>query len=361
MSINLNNDKIKILICDDNRTFRRILGMTIKKYPEFDIIGEAGNGTEASELIEKLSPDVVLLDIEMPEKNGIDVLKDLKKISLKSPCQIIVISASNNNEHNADITLTCLAEGAFDFIKKPVSSSFQDNISELENLLITRIRLAHSKNLLKTKIITGHIEFPAKKAERIFNKPINLIAIGISTGGPIALETIVKNLPEDFPAPVVIIQHMPANFTLSLAKRLNKLTALQAQELKENMPLKKGNIYIAPGAKHTILRKSPLNNQFFFSYKDIPPVNHCKPSVDVFFNSLANHYNNDMIFIIMTGMGNDGLEGLKNLKEKDAYIIAQDEATSAVWGMPGSAVEAGIVNEVLPLDKISSRLVQLCN
>jgi len=352
-------EKIKVFIADDNNFFRKILKLVLLKYPEFSVIGESDNGIDAYENIMRVTPDIVLLDNEMPGKNGIDVLKDLKIHKLA--CQTIMISAKDKSDKNVDLTINCLMEGAFDFIRKPKSISFEDNVKELEETLIIKMRLAQSKNLLKNKISKLPPSLKKTIAVKVkFQLPIKLVAIGISTGGPGALETLLKMMPPGFEVPIVIIQHMPPNFTLSLAKRLNSVCTLNVQELNEGTVLKKRNVYIAPGGKHTILRKSPLTNEFFFSFKDIPPVNHCKPSVDVFYFSLCNHTNNDMIALIMTGMGNDGVNGLKNLKEKKAYIIAQDEETSTVWGMPGAAVEAGVTDEVLPLDKIAGRLDELC-
>ncbi len=230
-------EKIKIVIADDNRTFRRIIAAIINKHSELEIVGEAADGNEALNTVQKLMPDVLLLDIEMPEKNGIEVLKEIKKISF--PCEVIVISAKNFTEKNADITLTCLFEGAFDYINKPQSSSYEENISELENTLIIKIMLAYSKKLFKNRKILPQVKETVLKKQigYIFTKPINLIAIGISTGGPTALEELIKQLPVDFKVPIVIIQHMPPNFTLALAKRLNQISKVPVQELKENIVL----------------------------------------------------------------------------------------------------------------------------
>jgi two-component system chemotaxis response regulator CheB len=325
---------------------RKLIADILKKDPEIEIIGQAVNGKEAIEKAKVLKPDVITLDIEMPEMDGISALKILKK---ELP-QTKIIMFSSLTQEGAKATIEALSLGAYDFVPKPSTKSFLESVKKIENDLLPKIKGITSSKEIKSFKIT-----PSQK----LLKPglFRILGIGVSTGGPQTLIEIFKGIPKNFPSPILIVQHMPPLFTKQLADRLDKISPLQVKEAEDGEAIKEGVVYIAPGDYHMEVVKE--NTQKYIKLHQGPPVNNCRPAVDVLFNSLAEIYNGSSLVLILTGMGRDGAEGAKKVKLKGGGVIAQDAQTSVVFGMPRAVIEAGLADEVLSLSEIPKRLREL--
>lgn len=367
------NHKVKILVVDDSITYRQILMTVIDRIADAECIGTAASGQIALRKANTLQPDLVLLDVVMPDMDGVETLRQIKQAH--PDMEAIMISSFDMD--NAKETLRSLEIGALDFIAKPKTASAEEGINELAKYLQPLIHLVETK---KYASLSRHAKAPAIKktvaaplsasavsstrepiALRTHDrrqKKIDLIAIGISTGGPKALDYLVPRLNAALPCPVVIVQHMPPMFTESLAAKLDATTALKVAEAKGGEKLSSGHIYIAQGGKHLVI-KEKLNDGFYLALNENPPVNNCRPAVDVLFRSVATTFKGRVLAVVMTGMGRDGTEGVKMLKRNDCHCIAQDEASSVVWGMPGSVVASGLANEVVPLEQLADKINQL--
>ncbi|MCW3172659.1 protein-glutamate methylesterase/protein-glutamine glutaminase [Shewanella subflava] len=338
---------IKVLVIDDSAFMRQLLTHMLDADDNIIVVGEAEDPYEARELIKQLSPDVLTLDVEMPKMDGLAFLRNLMRLR---PMPVVMVSSLT--QKGADVTLEALSLGAIDYVAKP-KNNHKNSLALFQNNLIYKVLAA------------GQITFDAPPPIR-HNLPTNsdisnkfknrLIAIGASTGGIEAIQTLLTPLPANLP-PVVITQHIPPVFSTSFAARLNKNCNLNVIEAQGGEKLTAGNVYIAPGDRHLVIIRDGAH--FKTKLLNSDPVNRHKPSVDVLFNSVAEHAAKTSIGIILTGMGNDGSQGLLNMRQKGAYTIAQDQASSVVWGMPGSAVEMNAANEVLPLADISSKLLTL--
>lgn len=351
--------KIRVLIVDDSAFMRKILSDIINSNESIEVIGTAKNGKEAISEIKKIKPDVVTLDVEMPIMDGLTALKHIMN---DTPVPILMLSSLTKD--GADATIKALQYGAVDFIPKP-TSIFKVNADEMKKHLIEKILIA-SKVKLKPKI--NYIQ-PSNtlnyrnKSKTTFNKlNINtnslkkIIAIGTSTGGPRALQTILPSIPQNIDASLVIVQHMPAGFTKSLAERLNSISQIEVKEAANDDILLPGHAYIAPGDNHMKIIKENNNYKIKLT-KDIPISGH-RPSVDYMMDSIAKLNISNVIGVILTGMGSDGAKALKNLKNNNCYIIAQDEETCVVFGMPKAAIKLGIVDKVVPINKISEEIIK---
>lgn len=349
-------EKSKILIVDDSRIFRSILESIFSREEDMEVIGSVWNGKKALEVIDQVKPDFITLDVEMPEMNGIEMLRSLQEMYKTKPQeeQICVIMVSRLTRQGAASTVAALELGAYDFVEKIEAPNQEEGIAFLKEQLLTRIR-AYQKNKADKKII--RVPFPAAKTTvpgpletEGHLPPVRAVLIGISTGGPQALSQMLPVLSSRITQPIFIVQHMPLLFTASLAESLGKKCEHTVMEAKDNVIVLDKHIYIAPGGQHLIFRK--FQDGVITSISDQPPENGFKPSVDVMFRSGAAVYGGNALGIIMTGMGSEGSQSLRHLKREGAYIIAQDEATSVVWGMPGAACATGFVDEVVPLNKI---------
>jgi len=356
---------INILIVDDSLIFRKIVQKCLNGEEDIQVIGSVRNGVKAIEFIKNQRPDLVTLDIEMPEMNGIDTLRAVQVLNAANenlpPIGVIMLSAFTKK--GADITIKALENGAFDFITKPEGNDQHKNLSTLRRQLLAKIRYftsrrIASRNRLAIPPLKPQEEIEAKMEKPKPKAPVSIIThtrfkailIGVSTGGPRALMTLLPDLCQRIDIPVMIVQHMPPKFTESLAESLNAKTRFQVIEAKNNQTIEQRHVYIAPGGKHMLIRKK--HSQISIQTNDNPPVHGCRPSVDILFQSAADVLGRDVIAVILTGMGTDGTEGLSSLKKHGVHVIAQDEASSVVWGMPGSAVRAGLVDDVQPLEKI---------
>jgi len=352
-----------ILIVDDSLIFRKIVQKCLEGEDDIQVIGSVRNGLKAVEFIKSQRPDLVTLDIEMPEMNGIQTLSAIQEINTAdetfAPIGVIMLSAFTKK--GADITIKALEAGAFDFITKPEGNDQQKNYSTLRRQLLAKIRYFTSRRIASQNkqcppVIIKEESVPEKEETK---EPVTLITqtkykailIGVSTGGPRALMSLIPDLCQRTNIPVMIVQHMPPKFTESLAESLNSKSRFQVVEAKNNQVIKNEHVYIAPGGKHMLVKKKGA--ELIIHTNEDPPIHGCRPSVDVLFQSASHVYGKDVIAVILTGMGTDGTEGLSYLKQRGVYVIAQDEASSVVWGMPGSAVRAGLANDIQPLDKIA--------
>jgi two-component system chemotaxis response regulator CheB len=339
---------VRVLIVDDSAVVRKLLCEALANNAAVTVAGTASNGTIALAKIPQLNPDVITLDIEMPGLNGIQTLVEIRKLYPKLP----VIMCSTLTERGAAITLEALSAGASDYVTKPSNSeSLHSALEQLRQELVAKI-LGLTNRF--TPAVSLLARAPLKKKPG--GQPIGILAIGASTGGPNALGEVIPHLPADFPVPVVIVQHMPPVFTRLLADRLNSCSPLSVREGEAGKLLEPGQVWIAPGNYHmTVARRGTAA---VLNLNQEPPENSCRPAVDVLFRSVAQTYGASVLAVVMTGMGSDGARGALHIRESGGGILVQDEATSIVWGMPGSVVEAGVVDKICPLTEISQEIVR---
>lgn len=357
--------KIRVLVVDDSPVMRRLLTEALKVDREIEVVGTATNGREALERARVLKPDVITLDIEMPVMDGLTALKELRRIYP----QARVIMFSSLTEKGAKATIQALSLGAFDFVTKPSSKSLSESFKRIKEELIPKIKTAAPKVAPRLVARSPQISRPTVARPSVYPTattgrrrvcPVGgreVVAIGVSTGGPKALSDILPQLPTGFPAPILIVQHMPPLFTAQLAQRLDQISKLKVVEASQGMSVVPGRVFIAPGDHHMEVRETG-GARIIHLHKG-PPENSCRPAVDVLFRSVAKVYGGRSVGVILTGMGQDGLKGAQVLKEKGALIIAQDEATSVVYGMPRAVVEAGLADWVLPLPEIPKILQKI--
>jgi len=338
--------KIKVLIVDDSAFIRVLLTEILNSCEQIEVIATAENPLDAREKIKKHVPDVITLDVEMPEMDGITFLKNIMRLR---PMPVIMVSTLT--QAGADITIEALETGAFDFIAKP-TTDVKSKLTELADELIEKVIAASGCNTLALEKSTSRGGKPLK-ASKVSGR-FELITIGASTGGTEAIRDVITCLPDNLP-PIVMAQHIPDTFSTSYAKRLNRESNMKVRELRSSTRLSPGYAYLAPGSHH--LRIEKQSGELWGVLDDGDKVNRHKPSVEVLFNSIADLKISQSMGILLTGMGKDGAEGLKNLRNIGATTIAQDEASSVVWGMPGAAVAIGAAEKVLALNKIAEYIV----
>jgi two-component system, chemotaxis family, protein-glutamate methylesterase/glutaminase len=363
--------KARVLIVDDSRIFRSALESSLSGQDEIEIVGSVFSGEKAMEFIEASSPDVVTLDVEMPGMGGLATLKAIRRLNAAAPPgnEVGAIMVSAHTKRGADVTLQALQAGAFDFIAKPSGPRPEDNLNSLRAQLLNKIhafmaareRASSAGGPAKTPASPLAPEATAANRSRWLqaagNRPVGAIVVASSTGGPKALETLIPSLIQRVELPILVVQHMPPRFTRSLAESLGRMSQGTVLEAGDGEPVRAKTAYIAPGGKHLLVRK--VNNQLVTALNEQPPENGCRPSADVLFRSAAAMFGAAAVAIVLTGMGRDGTAGLGAIKRAGGYAIAQDEATSVVWGMPGSAVEAGLADEILPLGHIAAAVETL--
>ena len=366
----MTEDTIRVLVVDDTVTYRKIIGDVLAGVSGIEVVGTAANGKIALTKIEQLRPDVVTLDLEMPEMDGLDVLRHLKQ----SGSDVGAIVLSGTSVHGAKATMTALDLGAFDFVAKPAGGTPEENIRMLQQELRPKIE-AFARTRHVHKILYGHGPSPpvgiapppstdendvARRMRRIVDDAtgrVEVVAVGISTGGPQALNRMLPRLPANLAAAVLIVQHMPPLFTKSLADDLEKRCALTVSEAVEGQPVTPGHVLIAPGGKQMKITRD--GGQATVRITDDPPENSCRPSADYLFRSVTRVYGPNAVGVIMTGMGNDGAQGCRQMKQRGAAIIAQDEASCVVFGMPREPIKEGIVDIVAPLDEIAAEIIRM--
>jgi len=367
--------KLRVLVVDDTIVYRKSVSDIIAEIPGVELAGVAHNGKIALEKIASTKPDLLTLDIEMPVMNGLEVLAELKR---KHP-QIGAIMLSTLTADGSEMTLKALELGAFDFLLKPQSKNLVEGKKEIRRLL-EPILDAYAKSKSGWHLRTTKPSFPKPSTSspgalstsatiaggRVMTKPATvqrrtkseIVTIGISTGGPNALNNMLPKLPRDINVPILIVQHMPPVFTKSLAASLDKKCQLTVKEAEDREPLQPNVIYIAPGGKQMKLVAATDGTHRLIKITDDPPENSCKPSVDYLFRSIGDYYVGRTTAVIMTGMGSDGTKGLEVLKNKGAHIIAQDEASCVVYGMPKAPTERGLADVVVPLDRIADEIMK---
>jgi len=343
--------KIRVLIIDDSALVRSLLTEMINREPDLEAIGAAPDPLVAREMIRALNPDVLTLDIEMPKMDGLDFLERLMRLR---PTPVVMVSTLT--ERGADATLRALELGAVDFIAKP-RLGIAAGLGALAHDICEKIRVAARVRMRRHTSAPGPVVVgaPEKPKQAAFSRVSTekLIVIGASTGGTEAIREVLQQLPADSPA-VLITQHMPAGFTRSFAARLNGLCRITVSEAVDGERILPGHAYIAPGDHHLRLAKSGAN--YLVAIDNGPPVNRHRPSVEVLFKSVAALAGPNALGVMLTGMGSDGARAMLEMKHAGSFNIAQDEATSIVFGMPREAIACGAVDEVLPLQKIAPRL-----
>lgn len=373
---------IKILVVDDSAFMRKVLSDLFKSQPDFEVVDIGRNGAEAVEKVKQHSPDVVTLDVEMPVMDGLTALEQIMAVK---PTPVVMVSSLT--KAGADATIKALSLGAVDFVAKSAGSI--SRIDEIEKDLLQKCREAagvSGNRLRATVAAVKPVILPERTAPAAPEKPLIvekvlnvdkaapsmtrttsvssaisgvddwIVAIGTSTGGPRALQEVLTRLPGNLPCPTVIVQHMPPGFTKSLAERLNTLSELTVKEAADNDKLVAGTVYIAPGDFHLTLRRE-TSGTYVKLNKD-PAIGGLRPAVDPMMVSVAETYGTKAVGVILTGMGHDGAKGMKAIKRLQGRTIAEDQSTSVVFGMPKAAIEAGVVDSILPLQQVAEGIVQ---
>lgn len=347
--------RLKILIVDDSRIFRSAIEEGLRREENIEVVGSVWNGIKALEFIKATPPDLVTLDIQMPDMDGLQTLEAIQELNKTRSAeqQIGVIMLSSYTQKGADITVRALEMGAFDFIPKPEGVNLRENIQQLCQQLVVKIRQYGEKSHPAIIAATPSVRPPLQKDERIYVPTgVHAILIGVSTGGPRALAEILPPICALVDVPILIVQHMPPTFTESLAKSLDSKCRYKVAEGRHEETVLRRHAYIAPGGRHMELVNGSKRNEVKIRIHDKPPLKGCRPSVDVLFASAAGVYGKNTVAVILTGMGADGTEGAGVLKQRGACILAQDEESSVVWGMPGSVINAGLADKVFPLQEI---------
>lgn len=348
--------KKRVLLVDDAVVIRKTLSVAIAQDRDLEVAGTAVNGRVALAKFAVLRPDIVLLDFEMPEMDGLETVRELRKVNTRVP----IIMFSTLTERGAAVTLEALSLGATDYVAKPSNVDMATTLEAISRELIPKIRaLCHLPDLnrliLPASPFSGRTPPTALSSRPRLFAPVQVVAIGVSTGGPDALARLLPSLPSNFPAPIVIAQHMPAIFTSLLAARLAAKSALPVRECVSGEPLTPGCAIVAPGDFHMVVSRE--DGQLRLKTHQGPKENFCRPSVDVLFHSIASIFGERSLAVILTGMGQDGLKGCEHLHGLGARIYVQDESSSVVWGMPGFVARSGLADKILPLDQIGAEIV----
>ncbi len=350
----------KILVVDDSALMRRVLCDIINSDTRFQVADKATNGLEAFDLISRNTYDAVVLDVNMPKMNGLDLLRKLRKYRIS----VRIMMASTDTREGAQTTLDALELGALDFIHKPDNAAdcrvdtFRENLLRILSVVVESrppVYETPEQQEQKTQTNRRMVDILQRNTAKIPGK--KLVAIASSTGGPKALQDVIPKLPAGLDAPVLLVQHMPKGFTASLADRLNALSEVTVKEAADGMTLESGTVYIAKGGQHMNVRTSP-GGQYTIRLSDEPNREGVKPCANYMYESLMDSGFDNIVCVVMTGMGADGTEGIRNLEsKKKVHVIAQDQATSTVYGMPKSVVSAGLADQVVPLDKIAQEII----
>jgi len=357
------SNKIKVLIVDDSSLIRKLLSEILASDSGIEVVGTAQDPFAAREKIKQLQPDVITLDVEMPRMDGITFLKNLMRLH---PIPVIMISSLT--EKGADVTLEALESGAIDFVSKP-KLDLAHSLPEYTQEIVSKVKAAANANVhavMHTPSSIGEVaaknsadvilEKNNRATKKHFKTTDTIIALGASTGGTEAIKEVLMRMPADAPG-MVISQHIPEAFSGPFSKRMNSCSAMTVYEAHDGQQILPGHVYIAPGSHHLLIERDGA--RFVCRLNDGPPVNRHRPSVDVMFRSVAQNVGHNAIGVILTGMGDDGAAGMKELHDAGAGTIAQDEKTSVVWGMPGEAVKLGGVDSVLPLNSVSGKIITL--
>ncbi|GAB7191761.1 chemotaxis response regulator protein-glutamate methylesterase [Kineococcus sp. NUM-3379] len=353
--------RIRVLVVDDSVVVRRLITDVLAGDPDLEVVGTAGNGQIALEKLAQLKPDVITLDIEMPVMDGLQTVREIRRVDRRVP----VIMFSTLTERGASATLEALSTGANDYVTKPANvGSVAESMESVRSQLVPKIkalvpRFAEARPAFRPlpapAAPAGAPAAPRARPAGGTGRPRALI-IGSSTGGPEALTAVIPRLPANLPVPVLITQHMPPVFTKLYAQRLDKVSALTVVEAVDGQPVVPGTVYIAPGDFHMEVVRSGAGA--VVRLQQGPPENFCRPAVDVMFRSALALYGGDLLAVVLTGMGSDGRIGCKGVTAAGGQVVVQDEATSVVWGMPGAVAREGVADEILPLPAIADAIVR---
>jgi two-component system chemotaxis response regulator CheB len=361
-------EKVKVIVVDDSAFMRKAISDMIESESNFEVVAKFRDGRELIEKIEKYTPDIITLDVQMKDLSGLETLKELKKMGKTYP----VIMVSSATSEGSELTLECLDNGAISFVTKPSGSISLDIIKVKENLIeqiknITnsindRKKINNRENSMKYKenkdiVISSTATIKDNKENMMSvhrNKKIEAVVIGASTGGPKALQEVLTKLPANLGVPVFVVQHMPEGFTKVFSERLDKACEMNVVEVSEGMKINKDTIYIAKGGKHMTVG---INNVIHLNEE--PSIWGVRPAVDKLFNSAIKVYSGNLISAVLTGMGRDGADGTSNIKDSGGITISEDKSTCTIYGMPKAAFETGKVDLVVPLDQIASRIIRI--
>ncbi len=359
--------RTRILIVDDSAVMRSLLRSIVMADGGLEVAGTAADGATALSAVASLEPDLVLLDVEMPVMDGLATLRELRRRGHRMP----VIMCSSLTQRGARVTVEALASGASDYVTKPAGQPGRQEAQRvLSQELTPKVHALAGKPRLQppAEVLAATAPRMPKAGPLLFSPlraqmptaPLAALAIGVSTGGPAALEVLLPALPQDFPLPVLIVQHMPELFTRLIAERLDARCPLKVKEASEGEPVSPGTIWFARGNWHMEVTASPAAGARATLHLSQGPLeNHCRPAVDVLFRSAARTYGAGMLAVVLTGMGSDGMSGCRAIREQSGTVLAQDQATSTVWGMPGAVVQAGLAHKVLPLEAMAEEIVRI--
>jgi two-component system, chemotaxis family, protein-glutamate methylesterase/glutaminase len=354
--------KIRVLVVDDSVVIRRLVTQALAEDPGIEVVGAAANGAIALQRIPQANPDVITLDIEMPEMDGLETLRRVRQLYK----DIRIIMFSTLTQRGATATIDALMLGADDYVTKAANvGKVSESMAALRHELVPRVNQFFLRKdavvpppppVRTLAAVPSAAPRPHAVPSFAPHIPPKAVAIGVSTGGPTALSAIVPHFPASFDLPILIVQHMPPLFTRLLAERLQKQTALKVMEGTEGEVVRGGTIYVAPGDYHMRVRRQ--GEQVVLTLDQAPPENSCRPAVDVLFRSVQEVYGGRVVSVVLTGMGQDGLRGVEGLKGAGARVIVQDEASSVVWGMPGAVARANLADAIVGLDGIVPEILR---
>jgi two-component system chemotaxis response regulator CheB len=343
------NKKIRVLVVDDSAVMRHLLTAILSSDPEIEVVGSAPDPLVARDKIKALNPDVLTLDVEMPRMDGLVFLQNLMRLR-----PMPVVMCSSLTQHGAGVTLDALSLGAIDFVAKPPIDAVH-GVKEAAEEIIAKVKVAARAKVRPLADSRPRGEGRPRMSPR-FTTTDRIVAIGASTGGTEAIKDVLAGLPADMPG-IVIVQHIPRAFSGQFARRMHESCDLAVSEARDGQPILSGHVYIAPGDQHLLVKRDGAH--YRCELNDAAPVNRHRPSVDVLFRSVAQNAGRNAVGVMLTGMGRDGAQGMKEMREAGAPTIAQDENTSVVWGMPGAAWEIGAAQSLHPLLQIAARIVAL--
>jgi len=343
---------VRVLVVDDSALMRKLIPQILATDRSIQVVGTAMDGNFGLKKIEELKPQVVTLDLEMPGMGGLDMLKEIMRHH-----RLPVIVVSSHSTEGASVTLKALSMGAFDFVAKP--SDVSARMPEIASELIAKIKAAAQSRGIRVAPVTGILAPPSEKVRPdAKNRPTRVVAIGISTGGPQALQYVLPQLPRDFPCAILVVQHMPEGFTEMFSRRLDEICAISVKEAQSGDLLLAGRALVCPGSRHLKVKRLPLGDIAVLT--DDPRVNGHRPSVDVLFKSVAEEFREKCIAVLMTGMGEDGAQGLGVIRAAGGMTIAQSEESCVVYGMPKAAIERGYAVRVVALEALANTLQAQC-
>jgi len=346
---------LRVLVVDDSAYVRKVIKQILSRSPFLDVVGVSRNGEEALTMVEELRPDVVTVDLIMPGMGGLGFIREQMT---RHPMPIVIVSIASENSH---LVLDALDAGAIEFVQKP-SALATERIFEMSSELIETVKAAGMVQMSQVANTASKAAAAAKIAPVVSRQPgdrtmVDIVVIGISTGGPQALRHLIPRLPVDFPVPVALVLHMPVGYTEMYAQKLNEISTLPVCEAAEDTPLRPGEVLIAPAGRHLTIRKNAQGRAF--THLDAQPFDSLhRPSADVLFSSAAEIFGGRVLGVVMTGMGDDGTEGARLIRNSGGRILAESEQTCVVYGMPRSVVQAGLADRIVPLDRMADAIIE---